>query len=160
MIYLADDDAAHIKIKLENNAFLHGRNLPAALLEALEMVSAQMQSGSGHKLDRIQIESAANRRSVMIRPQYNAFNREFGIRITIRTSNYKLLMGIGGSGTVLGLTRIQITFTALWMIIDVNFSILQEKSPYLISNDDMIENVFHISLQGRYLHVGKRRQPI
>lgn len=54
----------------------------------------------------------------------------------------------------MGDATIQITFSALKMLIDVNFSIREKNAPYLVSNEDMIDNVLDISLQGRYLHAG------
>lgn len=51
-------------------------------------------------------------------------------------------------------------FTALNLIIYVEFSILQDEMPSLLSNKDMIESGLDISLQGGYLHIGDLKQPL
>lgn len=43
---------------------------------------------------------------------------------------------------------------------DITFSILEENSPSLLSNKDMLENGLDISLQGSFLYVGDRLQPL
>lgn len=78
--------------------------------------------------------------------------------ISVSTANS--LKKTGGSGTVLGEARIKTPFVALDMVIDVTISMLEEDVPLLLSHGDMIENKLYISLQGRYLHNGTRRQPL
>lgn len=67
---------------------------------------------------------------------------------------------IGGLDIVLGEARIQLPFSKLGIVMDAFFSILAEKAPSLLSNQDMIENSFGISIKGRYLYIGPHRQPL
>lgn len=64
------------------------------------------------------------------------------------------------SGTVIGQARIQIPFKQYGIFIDVVFSILEENALSLLSNMDMIDNGLDISLQGRYVYIGRHRQPL
>lgn len=82
------------------------------------------------------------------------------MHVQIRENGTKALKGIGRSGTVLGQERIQIPVSSLNMTIYVDSSILDDNAPSLLSNRDMIENSLEICLQGRYLYVGKHRQPL
>lgn len=45
-------------------------------------------------------------------------------------------------------------------MIDVTFLIMKESALSHLSNKDMLDNDFDISLQGQYLHVGSKRQPL
>lgn len=70
------------------------------------------------------------------------------------------MKGIGRAGTVLVDARIQAPFIGLGLIIDVNFSILEEDAPSLLYNKYILYNGLDISLQGRYSHIGSKRHPL
>ena len=76
----------------------------------------------------------------------------------MRPSKKKGLKGIGGLGTVIGEVTIQISFVELGIIVDVDFEVMKDECPTLLSNKDMIINGLDISLQGCYLHVGPLKQ--
>lgn len=96
----------------------------------------------------------------MGRAQYEAYNTEFGLRVPIRPPASTRMEGIGGAGTALEEARIQIPFMELGLIIDINFSILEEDATSLLSNENMLDNRLDISLQGWYLHIESKCQPL
>lgn len=65
----------------------------------------------------------------------------------MKTSESKTIRVIGGTGTIIGEATIQIPLSALSMISDVDFSNIQEESPSLLSNRDMLINDQYISLR-------------
>lgn len=96
----------------------------------------------------------------MIKSYYLAYNSEFGPMVPINLSKRKGFRGISGYGKVMRKAFIQIPFSALELVIDVVFSILEQDVPSLLSNKGMIYNGLDISIQGRYIHVGPLRQPL
>lgn len=80
--------------------------------------------------------------------------------ISISPSTRNSLREIGGSGKVIGAAKIQIPLEAVGIIIEVDYSIMDEQDPSLLYNRIMIENGLDISLQGSYINVGKLRQPL
>lgn len=61
---------------------------------------------------------------------------------------------IGGNGNFIGEVTIKIHFKELGMIIDMEFSILDDNASSLLPNMDMIENSLDIIQRRKYLHVG------
>lgn len=59
----------------------------------------------------------------------------------------------------LGEVTIQIPFSELNLVMDIDFSILGGETPSLPCNRDLIENGLDISIQGGYLYIGEARQP-
>lgn len=78
----------------------------------------------------------------------------------IRQTEGKTLRAIGCSGKSIDMDRIEIPFTELIIIIDVDFAILKEDVSSFQSNLDMIENGRDIPLQERYPHIVSLRQPL
>lgn len=91
--------------------------------------------------------------------QYHAYERKFGRRVQLRPAR-KDVKGIGGQSVALGEVTIQIPFSQLDLVVDIEFSILGGDTPSLLSNRDLIENGLDISLQGGYLYIGEARQPL
>lgn len=61
---------------------------------------------------------------------------------------------IVGMGEVIGEITIQIPFTDLGIIIDVDFAVMKTKCPSQLSNRDiMLNSELYISLQGSYIHI-------
>lgn len=91
--------------------------------------------------------------------QYQVYQSEFGRKIPIRPTR-KDVKGIGGKSKALGEVTIQVPFTNLNLILDIEFSILADDMPSLLCNRDLIENGLDISLQGAYLFVGDARETL
>lgn len=157
--YIATNDAVSLKRTFDNTAYIHGMNSTSSMEEAIAVMHYQLRQGPDTVFDGIKLETTANRRSVMRRMQYEAYQRELFLRISIKSAERHLECILGASA-VIGTARIQIPFSALRMIIDVEFEIIDEDVTSLLTIRDMIDNGLDISLQERYLHVGKLRQPL
>lgn len=72
----------------------------------------------------------------------------------------KGLKGIGVLGTIIGEVTRKIHFAKLRLTIDVDFAVMKDDSPTLLSNIDMITNGLDISKQLFYLYVGPHKEPI
>lgn len=158
LAYLATEAASSLEISLASTAFIHGIDSPSTMKAALAFMYSQQRKGPALSFDGIGIDTAAKRKSVMGIRKHEAYKREFGLTIPVIRAKAQLLKRIGGSGRGSREARIQIPFSALYMGIDVTFFILEEDSSYLLSNGDRIE--LKISSQGRYLHVGTKRQAL
>lgn len=157
--FMTETEAKSVEQALSNSAYLHGQSYPKDMDTALLSMNKQLVSRSGPPFNGITIDTAANRKSVMCKAQYEAYGRDFGRTIPMRKPS-RGLKGLGGKSKVLGEAMIQIPFCALHLIIDVVFAIVEEDIPSLLSNKDMLDNGLDISLQGKYLYIGSRRQPL
>lgn len=92
--------------------------------------------------------------------QYGSYCVEFGLKRAINRSTRTVLRGIGGRRIPIGTERIQIPFDKLRIIIDVDFLILQEDVPSLLSMRDMIENQLDISIQSLHITLAGRKQSL
>lgn len=155
MALMAATHLMNVERALANNAFLHGYISSDICGSALLSVGIS----DGKNFNGVIIDTAANRRSIMSLNQYRAYQSEFGRKVPMRPAR-KDVKGIGGRSTVLGEVTIQIPFSKLNLIIDVEFSILPDDTPSLLSNKDIIENGLDISLQGGYLYIDDARQPL
>ena len=159
IIYMSMSDMEAVERSLADNAFIHGRILTSGPTSALITMNTHSTITKERSFNGVTIDTAANRKSVMSEGQYIAYQYEFGRKIPIRAPK-RGVRGIGGRSKVIGEVTIQIPFVELHLIIDVDFAILKEDSPSLLSNKDMIENGLDISLQGSYLYIGNLRQPL
>ena len=158
--YLSNETAADIETSLSNIAFIHGTTNNQDLTAALTKLNDNMHNHSDTKFKGIIIDTAANRRSVICEQQLKAYEVEFGVRLPIRQSLKRVVKGIAGKGEVVGEVLIPIPFNKLGIIIDVDFIVLGCNCPSLLSNKDMLTNGLDISIQGKFLYMGDRRQPL
>lgn len=93
----------------------------------------------------------------MSEEQYEAYQEEFGRRVPMKASK-RDVRGIGGRSLSIGEVTLQIPFSGLGIVLDIEFSILRESTPSLLCNKDLLENNLDISLQGGYLYIGERKQ--
>lgn len=159
--FMTIEEAKKVALTLHDNKTNHCRNYVHKSKEniALTIYNNNNNISDEVKFNGVVIDTAANRRSVMCKSQYHAYEKEFGRRVRIRPPR-RDLRGIGGKKEVCGEVTIQIPFTKLNLIIDVDFSIIEDETPSLLSNKDMITNGLDISLPGRYIYIGKFRQPL
>lgn len=113
----------------------------------------------GKCLNSATIYTAAKRRSVMYKTQYDAYGRYFGRKIPIREPKRRS-KGFGGMIEVIGEVTIQIAFLNLKLIINVDSFIVEEEPPSLLSNKYMIDDGIYIRLQGGLNHITHLRQPL
>lgn len=76
----------------------------------------------------ISINNSAKRRSIMSESQYLAYQEEFGTRVPMRPPR-RDVKGIGVNFKVIGEATIQIPFTGLNILLDIDFSMLKTKTP-------------------------------
>lgn len=158
LVYMAVEDLESVERSLANNVFLHGLNQAGATPSAYVKSKRYGHLTTNPSFRVVTIDTAANRRSVMSRAQYSAYQHAFGRHVPMRPPKNNV-KGIGGRSSSIGEATLQIPFDKLGIIIDVEFSILAKDTPSLLSNRDMIVNGLDISWQGGYLYLGERRQP-
>ena len=92
--------------------------------------------------------------------QYDPYCNTFNLKKLIKPLKGKQVRGIGGCSIAIGEARVQIPFKDLGIIIDVKFLILKDKIPSLLSMKDMLDNGLDLSIQGRYITLGNRKQDL
>lgn len=158
--YIADVDLKSIEVRLSNSAFIHGMTVwPSKSAAIKAMYSAFITTGS-IKFSGIRLDTCCNIKSIISRAQYNAYCNEFGLMNSMKTTTSKGVTGIGGSRIPIGSVSMQIPFTALDLVIDVEFIVLEESVPTLMSMKDMISNGLHISIQHKYICFGMKKQAL
>lgn len=75
-----------------------------------------------------------------------AYCDNFVLLPSLRPGNGASVQGIGGRRTSVGTALIEIPFTHLHLLIDVNFLIILEEVPSLLSLKDMADNGLDISI--------------
>lgn len=91
--------------------------------------------------DGLRIDTCANRTSVIIECQYQAYCYSFNLPFITRPSGNQIKKGNGGSSTSSGIFMIQVPFNYLDFIIDVSFLIIKEDVPTLLSMRDLLKMV-------------------
>lgn len=61
---------------------------------ALAVTTFHLRTDSRNQFDRFCIYTAANRRYMVGRTRYEAYNREFGLRVPIKKSDSNVMRGI------------------------------------------------------------------
>lgn len=116
------------------------------------MLSKPTDDDTEH-FDGLRIDTCANRTSVIGNIQYERYCRDFGVLKEIRPSNCKWLKGLGGTRPgILGVVKLQVPFSNLNLVIDVDFSMISDEdprdpSPTLLSMKDMLDNNIDISIE-------------
>lgn len=88
-------------------------------------MNVQIRKSKGTNFLGIGFTTAAELISVMSYIQCDAYNCEYGLKVTIKPSTLKVLLVIAGHGKVKVETVIQIPFQDLGMIIDVGLMIIE-----------------------------------
>lgn len=118
------------------------------------LISSELSAFNGVRFD-----TCANT-SVICEAQYMSYCSEFGLRPSIRPPGGRCITGIGGMRKLIGIVNLQIPFTQLDLVINVDFMMLKENVPTLISVPDIILNGLDISVQRRHVSLGKRTQQL
>lgn len=102
----------------------------------------------------LRMYTGANRMSAMSNGQYTAYTTEFRLKNAMKPASDRTIRGIGGRRKAVGMDRIQIPFSDLGTVIDVDFLIIMEAIPSLISMKDISTNGMDIYIQGRFISPG------
>lgn len=143
-----------------NVAFVHGRNYNYDHSYALGIMHREIRQGEEERFNGIFLDTCANRSSVMSYKQYKAYCKEFNVPFNIERGEQRGIRGVGGSAKIIGSANIPVPFRDLKLVIDVQFRIVNEKVPSLLSNKDMIDNGLDISLQRKTISHGKQEQSL
>lgn len=79
-----------------NITYVHGRTYKNDMASALVTMPNHLRKNDESVLNGVNIDTGANRRSVISQGQYRAYRREIGVKIPMRLSKKKVLKGIGG----------------------------------------------------------------
>lgn len=123
-------------------------------------MNAELHTGEQPIFKGLHLDTCANRSSVMSIAQYKAYCEEFRVPSRIDKSKRSTLLGIGGSSSTIGTATIPVPFKNLQLTIDVDFKIVRDNVPTLLSNKDMIVNGLDISLQDKVVKLGNKTQPL
>jgi hypothetical protein len=105
------------------------------------------------------IDTGANKSSLMSVKQYRAYCRSFKIPASIR-GPMKIFKGIGGTRRSMGSARIAIPFPKLGMCADIEFQIIDDDVPTLLSLRDLRNTGVELSIQNNSLRLLGREQPL
>lgn len=105
----------------------------------------EIEMGEKERFKGILIDTCANRSSVMSIKQYRAYCDEFKTPFHINSDD-KVISGIGGQSKTIGNATIPIPFKELNLVIDVNFKIMKDNIPTLLSLKDMVDNQLDLSI--------------
>lgn len=152
------ENARGVEREIADNAFLHGVAPTNEATEAFILRSSNTPNRVP-RFNGVTIDTAANRRFVMGRSQYLAYQKEFRRKVAMWPPR-KDVTGKDGKMVAIDEGTIQIPFPGIGITIDVDLKILEADTPSLLSNKDMIENGLDISMQGDYLHVSGLRQQL
>ena len=127
---------------LANAAYCAGKNEVADLSNLRLALTADERPC----FDGIIIDSGANRSSIMSLKQYRRYCEEFGVVPHIRTTARKPIRGIGGRKLTIGSATIPVPFSAIGVTITVEFQIIGEDVPSLLSLADIKRNMLDVKL--------------
>lgn len=115
----------------------------------VDAMFSYLSKHSGHTFYGLRIDTRANRTSIMSCKQYDSYCRSFGYKTVITQPQGRIVRGIGRYQDAAGMASIQIPFQDLGLILDVDFKLLSERVPPLLSMRDMVGNSLDFSLQDR-----------
>ncbi len=137
--------------KLANMSFLHGRSYEKDQLNAYTVMERELKLGETTMFKGILLDTCCNRSSVMSLSQYKAYCEEFNVPTKLKPDT-KSISGIGGNSKAVGTAMIPIPFTDLNLVIDVEFTIMKDNVPTLLSMKDMKDNGLDLSIQKEELY--------
>ena len=145
---------------LSNAAFSHGRSFTALGERHCKNTNLALFTGDDTIFRGIILDTGANYTSIMSIKQYQAYCREFCCPIEIDYSKNRNVKGIGGKSQAVGTAIIPIPFHSLGVIIDVEFRIMAEDCPSLLSMKDMLASGMNILIPKQEISIGERKQKL
>lgn len=95
MAFISEADFVDVGQHLATSSFVHGRTLPTTRSIALISMHSRLSNGSIDRLLFAQLNTCANRRSIMSKKQYTSYCDDFGLRSDIRSGKRATIEGIG-----------------------------------------------------------------
>lgn len=84
------------EIPLKNSAFFHGRTHGCDLKTALDAMNAQLKTWRNQKYNGIILDTCTNSSSLIGKPRYQAYKRQFGLKKANHQASNRPIRGIGG----------------------------------------------------------------
>lgn len=91
--------------------------------------------------------------------QWTAYCNDSGLRLAIRKEEGIGVIGLGGLIQIVGRVIIQVPSLKLHLIMDIDFSIVYQNIPELLSLKDMLDNGIYISVENGCAYYGGHIQP-
>lgn len=133
LAYTTEVDFNDLEKKLSDSALLHGRTI----FEELDDIIQAMYSRLSHELPThfqgIRFDTCANTASIMSRKQYDAYCDTFCMKQAIKDASNSKIRGVGGQTFAIGLVTIQVPFVDLELILYIDFLLVAEEIPTLMS---------------------------
>lgn len=131
--FISTEDAIYLEKSLANSAFVHDRSHPTDLGSVIQSMNSYLRQKCGPDFGGIRLDTCANLSSLFGKPKYEAYTREVGLKMRIHPEISRAIRGIGGRRQAIVTVRIQIPFSDLGIIIDVDFVIIVENVPTMLS---------------------------
>lgn len=148
-----------LETNLSNKVFLHTCGfLSRRKKEINDMEQALLVDERQSEFNGVLVDTGANRTSLMSLTQYRAYCTEHGVPANL-TKSTKRVCGIGGSQRSIGKARIPIPFPNLGLISDIDFHIIEDEVPTLLSLRDLKSTGIDMSIQQNCLmFMGKKQR--
>jgi len=149
-----------IEIELSNRAFLHTCGFMANQAnEMRKMKAALKDQDRSSEFNGVLLDTGANRTSLMSLGQYRAYCREYGISAQLKKES-KRVCGLGGSTRSIGMANITVPFPNFCLVTDIQFHIVTEDVPTLLSLKDLKRTGVELSIQRDCLTFMGREQKL
>jgi len=136
-----------LEVQLSNKIFLHTcgffcrRNK-----EMKDMERALKADERPSEFNGVLVDTGANRASLMSLNQYRAYCREHGAPASL-TKGTKRVRGLGGSQQSIGTATIAVPFPELGLVSEIDFHIVDDEVPTLLSLRDLKKTGIDLSIQ-------------
>lgn len=125
-----------LEISLSNYTFCYGR-MDKITRAAMKEVEDALKAAVEKEFEGNVIDTGANRSSMMSLSQYRIYCEEFGVVAQLDKSRSKSIRGLTEKATSLGSTKLPIPFKDLGVFIDIEFQIMKDDVPSLLSLSDL-----------------------
>lgn len=149
VIMMTVEYASTLEDTLSNNSFTHGSTYKDGMAATFMKMHRQIKENDAEALLGINIDTGANRSSVMSQNQYVAYQKEFGRKIPIRQSTKREVEGNWRIGGFIGESHYTETILESWINHRRIFQNNEERVPVITFQQR------HVGEQFRYELVGK-----
>lgn len=154
----AESDLAQLEVDLAKTSFVQVFTVTTDR-STIPMVARARGLHDHAEFMGLKVDTGANKSSIMSLSQYRIYCKLFGVPMGLKPST-RQIKGIGEKREAAGKETIQIQFSLLSMIIDVEFLILEADVPTLLSMKDLGDNGLDISIQVCVIILGDLKQPL
>ncbi len=136
-----------LEMEMSNKAFLYTCGFSAQRRKDIERMNRELGTNERRsEFNGVLIDTGANRTSLMSLRQYRAYCREHGTPAHIDMDS-KRVCGLGGSTRSIGKATITLPCPCLSVVTDIDFHIIEEDVPTLLSLRELKRNGVDLSIQ-------------